>query len=214
MYNATVRLSYINDTETSHNKHFPEIVDKQTIIVEAPAQDLNVYQYYQLFNGFLRAVGFSEYSIADGALRVAFSDENDSNQTKKLMEEYELQDKQLYSTEDYDNLQETREQLESEITDLKAQLSRALNPDNPQYTDEEMDSLSMFVESPKKSPVTKETLCNAYKVCRKCGTEYGEYSVGCSSHWLGVCDVCGEEKSVTESRDYNYLEKGIRQLSK
>jgi hypothetical protein len=28
------------------------------------------------------------------------------------------------------------------------------------------------------------------------------------------CDVCGKISTVTESRDYNYLEKGIRQLSK
>jgi hypothetical protein len=207
-YNATVKFSYVNDTETSNNKYFPELVDKQTITIEAPAQDLNVYQYYELFKGFLRAVGFTEYNIADGALRLAFSDENDSNQTKKLMEEYELQDKQLYSTEDYENLQETREQLESEITDLKAKLSRALNPDNPNYTDEEIDALHAY------NVVNVDTLKKAYQVCNDCGNEYGTYSSSCSSRWVDKCDVCGKISTVTESRDYNYLEKGIRQLSK
>ena len=67
MYNATVRLSYINDTETSNNKYFPEIVDKQTITIEAPAHDLNVWQHFELFKGFLRAIGFAEYSIMDAA---------------------------------------------------------------------------------------------------------------------------------------------------
>jgi len=206
-YNATVSFSYINDTETSHNKYFPEILDKQTIIVKAPASDLNVYQYYELFKGFLRAVGFSEYSIADGSLRLSLSDENDSNQTKKLMEEYDLQDKQYFTTEDYHNLQDKCEKLQEK-------LSRLEDSNKSEYTDEKLDSIPMFVESSENIEVTKETLCNAYKVCNECGTKYGKYSVGCSSHWMAKCDVCGEGKSVTEARDYGFLKKGIEELSK
>ena len=63
-YNATVKFSYNNDSEVTPSKYFPEILDKQTITIEAPASDLNVYQYYELFKGFLRAVGFSEYRFA------------------------------------------------------------------------------------------------------------------------------------------------------
>lgn len=207
-YNATVKFSYNNDSEVTPSKYFPEILDKQTITIEAPASDLNVYQYYELFKGFLRAVGFSEYSIADGACRVAFSDENDSKQTKKLMEEYELQDKQYHTTEDYHNLQDKCGDLESDITNPKARLSRALNPDNPNYTDEELDAMTA------KTKVTKQTLMNAYKVCNDCGNEYGEYSVGCSSHWTGKCDVCEQIKPVTEARDYGYLERGIKEIAK
>ena len=207
-YNATVKFSYITDSDDASSKYFPQMVDQQTITIEAPAQDLNVYQYYELFKNFLRAVGFAEYSIMDGGCRLAFNDENDPKQMGKLMEEYEMQDKQLYSSEDYVNLQETCDQLQSEITDLKAKLSRALNPDNPNYTDEEMDAMTA------KTKVTQKTLLNAYKVCNDCGTEYGEYSVGCSSHWTGVCDVCGQLKPVTESRDYGYLAKGIKEIAK
>jgi len=94
MYNATVRLSYINDTEPTPNKYFPEIIDRQTITIEAPAGDLNVHQHFELFKSFLRAMDFSEYNIMDGACRLAFNDSNDEAQMKKLMEEYELQDKQ------------------------------------------------------------------------------------------------------------------------
>ena len=57
-YNATIKLCYINDTEVSHNnKYSPEIVDKQTITIEAPAQDLNIHQQFELFKSFLRAIG-------------------------------------------------------------------------------------------------------------------------------------------------------------
>jgi hypothetical protein len=51
-------------------------------------------------------------------------------------------------------------------------------------------------------------------VCRDCGLKYGVYSVGCSSVWEGVCNVCGEKKPVTETRDYGYLVTGIRKLLK
>jgi hypothetical protein len=62
--------------------------------------------------------------------------------------------------------------------------------------------------------VTVETLQNAFVVCHDCGDKYGVYSVGCSSTWRGTCGVCGEVKGITETRDYGYLNKGIRELSK
>jgi hypothetical protein len=55
---------------------------------------------------------------------------------------------------------------------------------------------------------------NACVVCRDCGLKYGVYSVGCSSVWEGVCNVCDEKKPVTETRDYAYLMTGIRKLLK
>lgn len=58
----------------------------------------------------------------------------------------------------------------------------------------------------------------AYVCCKDCGTDYGIYSVGCSSTWTGTCGVCGETKPVTETRDWGYLYKGrtsiISQLKK
>lgn len=53
---------------------------------------------------------------------------------------------------------------------------------------------------------------DAYVVCDDCGSRYGVYSVGCSSIWNSKCDVCGEEKPVTEARDYAYLITGIRKI--
>ena len=57
-----------------------------------------------------------------------------------------------------------------------------------------------------------QKLASADQVCKDCGTKYGKYSVGCSSSCMGICDVCGEEKSVTEIRDYGYLGKGLQEL--
>ena len=134
-YNATVKLCYINDTETSSNKYFPEIVDKQTITIEAPAQDLNSHQYFELFKSFLRAVGFDEYGIMDGACRVAFNDCNRQDDMEKLMGEYDLQDKQTYTDDDY-------EALQRKVKFLEAENSRLRNPDAVNYTDEELDVMT------------------------------------------------------------------------
>ena len=128
-YNATVKLCYINDTEASHNKYFPEIVDKQTITIEAPAQDLNTHQYFELFKGFLRAVGFDEYGIMDGACRVAFNDCNREDDMKKLADEYELVLAEDYRKKlvEYDTQQDEEiKKLEAEIRELKAKLGEVL----------------------------------------------------------------------------------------
>lgn len=56
-------------------------------------------------------------------------------------------------------------------------------------------------------------LKNAYTTCFDCGDKYGQYHYGVSSVWEGKCDVCGENKPVTESRDFAYFVTGIRQLN-
>jgi hypothetical protein len=118
---------------------------------------------------------------------------------RKIADEFELK-----MAEDY--AKEFRK-LEDEIYDLKAKLSRYEQPDNPQYTHEEMEAMCA------QNEVTEQTLKNAQVVCHDCGDKYGTYSVGCSSTWQGKCGVCGETKGVTEVRDYGYLTKGIKELS-
>jgi len=135
-YNATIRFSYTSDSQDPPSKYFPESVDRKTIIVEAPgAEELNIHQYYELFKNFLGAAGFCEYSIMDGACRIAFNDCNDEAQMKKLMNEYDLQDKQAYDDDD-------ARAMEDEIRDLKAKLSRYEQPNNSQYTDEEISAMT------------------------------------------------------------------------
>lgn len=55
-------------------------------------------------------------------------------------------------------------------------------------------------------------LQNANVTCDECGSKYGIYSVATSSVWMGTCHVCGQEKPVTETRDYGYFITGIRKL--
>jgi len=136
-YNATVKFSYISDSQETSSKYFPESVDRKTITIEAPAEDLNIHQYYELFKSFLAASGFCEYSIMDGACRVAFNESNSQEQMKKVADEYDL-----FLAEDYYkklveyDAQQDRDiaGLEAEIKELKEKLARVL-PE--QYTDKD-----------------------------------------------------------------------------
>ncbi len=58
-----------------------------------------------------------------------------------------------------------------------------------------------------------ETLDQATVTCADCGDKYGVYSVRYSSWWVGKCHVCGEEKPITESRDFAYFFTTRKKLS-
>jgi hypothetical protein len=128
-YKATVKFSYTSDNQDPPSKWFPESVDCKTITVEAPAEDLNIHQYYELFKNFLGAAGFCEYSIMDGACRVAFNDSNSEAQMKKVADEYDLILAEDYHKKlvEYD-AQQDRDiaGLEAEIRELKAKLGEVL----------------------------------------------------------------------------------------
>jgi hypothetical protein len=170
-YNAIVKFCYINDTEVSHNKYFPEIVDKQTITIEAPAQDLNTHQYFELFKGFLRAVGFDEYGIMDGACRVAFNDCNREDDMKKLADEYELFLAEDYHKKigEYDTQQDEEiKKLEAEIRELKAKLADILpeqygKVDYPRDDGSSLNALSSYKSWGKLVPGSDEAYAEGCK---------------------------------------------------
>jgi len=140
-YNATVKFSYTSDSQEPPSKYFPESVDRKTITIEAPAEDLNIHQYYELFKNFLGAAGFCEYSIMDGACRVAFNDSNSQEQMKKVADEYDLIPAEDYHKKirEYEtNQDEYVAKLEVEIRELKEKLARVL-PE--QYDDEDIKSI-------------------------------------------------------------------------
>lgn len=49
----------------------------------------------------------------------------------------------------------------------------------------------------------------AEQVCDDCGSHLGTYVAGESTWHVGTCDICHQEKPVTEARDYNYLRKAV-----
>ena len=199
-YEAKITLKYDSTWEQTRGIYDEEMIPEEHITFETPVEDMNTIQLFQFFAKFAAAMGHNEAGIAKGACYVAFNEMRSTEAMRKTADDYDLK-----LVEDY---RDEVCKLEAEVRDLKAKLSRAQNPDNPQYTEEEMDAMSHEVAD----AVLLYKLQGAYTVCKDCGKKYGEYSVGCSSVWEGKCDVCGETKPVTEARDYGYLNKGIKEL--
>lgn len=187
-----------------------EALPEEHLTMEFPAEDLNAIQIFSAFKKFLLASGFSETTISSGAVSLAFHESLSLDEMRKTAKEYDLILEEDYSKK-IGELEDKIEELEGKIISLKAHLSRAENPDNPNYTDSELEAMETQA---KKKEITKQTLKNAYQVCNDCGEQYGTYVAGVSSHWIGKCDVCGQIKATTEARDFDYLKKGIEELSK
>ena len=126
-YSAKITLNYSSKSDLYDDDVLPE----EKIIMEVPAENLNIHQAFKLYSNFLRAIGHLDISIMRGACALAFNDLCSLDDMKKVAQEYDL-----LLVED--NKVET---LRAENLDLKAKLSRALNPDAPQYTDEETEAM-------------------------------------------------------------------------
>ena len=50
---------------------------------------------------------------------------------------------------------------------------------------------------------------DAHQVCYDCGSRLGTPTNADSTMWFGTCDVCHQEKPVSDKRDYNYLRKAV-----
>ena len=203
-YSAKITLKYDSTWEQTRGIYDEEMIPEEHITFETPVEDMNTIQLFQFFAKFALAMGHNDVSIAKGACYVAFNEMRSTEAMRKTADDYDLK-----LVEDYNDKLWEIEKLDKEVRDLKAKLSRLENLDNPNYTEEEMDAMSHEV-----ADALVNKLQGAYTVCKDCGSKYGEYSVGCSSVWEGKCDVCGETKPVTESRDYGYLNKGIEVLLK
>lgn len=198
-FNANIVFKYDSKWSYGGDEFLPE----EHCTIKFPADDANTTQIFGAFRKFLLAIGHDDVPIYRGALSLAFNDMRSVEDMRKIAEEYDL----IMIEDHRDKVIE----LEDEIENLKAKLSRLEQPDNPQYTDEELNAMS---SQAGRKEVTEQTLKQAYKVCASCGDEWGEYSKTCSSWWQDKCDVCGQEKAVTEARDFAYLKGGIKQLSK
>ena len=206
-YKATLKVHF--DTEWTHTGgiYDDETLPEEHYTFEIPTQDINTIQLFRFFANVALVMGHNQQGIDKGALSLVFNDMRSQEDMRKVAEEYDLklaEDKNEWEDKYWELYKETQEK----IADLKARLSRYEQPDNPQYTDEEMDALELL----NKGALLKK-LENAYVVCNDCGKKYGEYHNGVSSVWEGKCNVCDRTKSVTEVRDYGYLVKGIKELS-
>jgi hypothetical protein len=140
-YTAKVTLKYDSTWEQTRGIYDDEMVPEEHITFEAPVEDINSIQLFQLFAKFALSMGHSEAGIAKGAAYVAFNDMRSIEDMRKTAHEYDLMLDEDYTKKlaEYD-AQQDRDiaKLEKEIKELKAQLARVL-PE--QYDDEDIASI-------------------------------------------------------------------------
>ena len=203
-FTAKATLKY---EATSDYPGCDDFLPNENFTYEFDCDDLTATQMFKAYEKFLLAAGFAEQSIMSGACSLAFNDWRTPELMKKVAEEHDLSLNEDANSREAE-LERENWNLIAKVRDLSAKLSRLQNPDNPNYTDEEVDAMT------EENEVFLTTLKKAYQVCRDCGNKYGEYKGGVSSVWEASCDVCGQTKPVTEARDYRYLQKGIQELDK
>jgi hypothetical protein len=135
-YEAKITLKFDSTWEQTGGIYDDEMLPEEHITMEVPAQDLNTTQLFTLFTKFARAIGHNEVGIMKGACSVAFNDMRSQEDMRKTAEEYDLK-----LVEDY---RDEVCKLEAKVLNLKAKLSRLEQPDNSQYTDDEMEAMSAW----------------------------------------------------------------------
>jgi len=140
-YTAKIKLQYDGEWENT-SKYYSSYEDgmlpEEHITMEIPAEDLNTTQLFKFFSNFMRAIGHNEVGIMKGACFIAFNEMCKEEDMRKIADEFDLK-----LAEDY---HKEFNKLQDEIYDLKAKLSRYEQPNNSQYTEEEMDAMTSYNE--------------------------------------------------------------------
>lgn len=133
-YTAKVTLKFDSTWESTRGIYDEEMIPEQHLTMEVPAEDLNSIQLFRVWESFMQAMGHNEVGIMKGACYVAFNEMRSEESMRKIADEYDLM-----LSEDHMRIVTD---LQKEIIDLKAKLSRSENPKNPNYTDEEIDAMT------------------------------------------------------------------------
>ena len=149
MYSAKITLKYDSTWEQTRGIYDEVMIPEEHITFETPVEDMNTIQLFQFFAKFAAAMGHNEVGIAKGACYVAFNEMRSTEAMRKTAEEYDLvlKEDHIEKIREYDEqfhqFCDTIQNMGTQIRGLKAKLSRLENPDNPQYTDEEMDAMTV-----------------------------------------------------------------------
>jgi hypothetical protein len=144
-YKAKLKVHFDTEWARTGGVYDDETLPEEHYTFEIPVQDLNTVQLFRFFGTIARTMGHIDRGIMKGAAALAFNDMRSEEDMRKIAEEFDLilVEDHRKKLEEYDAQQDRDlQKLESEIRDLKAKLSRCENPDNPNYTTEEMDAMS------------------------------------------------------------------------
>ena len=136
-YKAKISLNY--HSEWTYDSDF---LPEENITMEFPAHDLSSTQLFGAFRKFLLATGQTDSAISSGAVSLAFNENLSDEQMRKTAEDHDLVLREDHIDEVV-KLENKIEELVGKIIDLKAHLSRAKDPENPNYTDDEMEAMEL-----------------------------------------------------------------------
>jgi hypothetical protein len=141
-YKATVTLKYDSTwTHIAGSSCGQDILPEEHVTYEFPVEDATSCQMFRAFGKFMLMIGHNDYGVAKGAAAVAFNEERSYEDMKKTADEFDLILAEEYGKKVID-LESQIYGLEAKVRDLKAKLSRLENPDNPNYTDQEIDAMT------------------------------------------------------------------------
>jgi hypothetical protein len=92
-YEATVEFKFdatFTPTYGSSSWSVDDYIPEEHYVITAPAADLNVKQYFKLFEKFMLCVGMAPSSIRSGAMSLVFNDMVREEDQRKVCDEYEL----------------------------------------------------------------------------------------------------------------------------
>lgn len=160
MYKAKLKVSF--DTEWTSNSTYgiydDETLPEEHYTFEIPCEDINTIQLFRFFGTIARTMGHNELGIMKGAASLTFNDMRSEDDMRKVADDFDLKLAEDYSKELCENEKEILK-LKFEVSDLKAKLSRLENPDNPNYTESEMDAMSAWNGLVPGSPAAIEKNC-------------------------------------------------------
>ena len=91
-YKATLKVQFDTEwTSTHYSSGYDDTcLPEEHYTFQVPAEDLNVYQLFRFFATVARAMGHDEINIMKGGCGLAFGEERNEKDMRKVAEEFEL----------------------------------------------------------------------------------------------------------------------------
>jgi len=91
-YKATLKVKFDTEwTSTAYSSGYDiGMLPEEHYTFEVPAEDLNVHQLFRFFATVARAMGHDELNIMKGGCGLAFGEDRDEEDMRKVADEFEL----------------------------------------------------------------------------------------------------------------------------
>ena len=145
-YDAKLRVHFDTEWKSYGSSIYDdEMLPEEHYTFEIPVHDINSTQLFRFFGTVARTMGHDEINIMKGACYLAFNDMRSHEDMHRVADEFDLMIAEDHSKKVIP-LENKVYDLEAQVRDLKAKLSRYENPDYPDYTELEMDAMTAEME--------------------------------------------------------------------